>query len=806
MRYGRFDDVAREYVIERPDTPRPWSNYLGDTVYGAIITHHGGGYSFYRSSGVGRFLRLRTNSVPLDMPGRLVYLRDDETGRAWSATWMPMPVPVDEIEFEARHGLGTTSIRSVVDGLEAEITYFVPLGKTYEIWRVRLTNRSDRRRRISAFPFCEFASNWSLTQDLLNVQYSQYITQADWNEDGLQVSINAHLPERPDDFANNDQGRFAWLRIDGAPLADTDADREAFLGPYGGYQDPVTVRAGKCSGSVAFGDSAVGAARLVFDLAPRESTEFVVRLGIGKREREGRLAHAELPSAEAIEGALAQVKAHWHQRIDGVRVTTPDSDFDHMVNVWNPYNSLITFAWSRSASLIYNADRDGYGYRDTVQDLVGAAVSVPEEVGERLALMLTGQLSHGGAMPVVRPFAHRPGHEPETDPERLRSDDTQWLFDAVEAYLGETGDGAFLDRILPYADRGEATVMGHLRRALEFNLDRRGANGLACGLEADWNDCLKLGYHGESIMVTQQLRRGLLRYAQWAERRGEADEEAWAEAQRADVDAALARSAWDGAWYRWAIGEDGTVYGTASAREGRVYLNTQVWAVLAGVGNPEQRTQAMDAVQEHLTTGFGVALCSPPWSTVPVDVMRAVLFNPGTKENGGIFSHTQGWVVLAHCRLGRGDRAFAVYRSFLPAAQNERADVRQIEPYVHCQSTHGPASPRHGTSRLPWLSGTASWACYSATQGILGVRALWEGLAIDPCLPPDWEGFTMQRRFRGRWITIRVTQVEGAMAGVTSLVVDGEPLTERIIPAERLRDGSVVDVVVGPGGTRPSLP
>jgi len=805
MQYGRFDDEAREYIIERPDTPRPWSNYLGDTVYGAIVTHHGGGYSFYRSSGVGRFLRLRTNSVPLDQPGRLIYLRDEESGRAWSATWMPMPVPVDEIKFEARHGLGYTVVSAEVDGIASEVTYFVPLGQHYEIWRVRVMNRSDRPRTLSAFTFCEFTSNWSIAQDLLNIQYIQYITQADWNDDGLQVRINANLGETPDDFTNNDQGRFAWMRVDGLPIADTDADRDAFLGLDGGYHDPVAVRNGRCSGSVAYGDNAAGSARLAMSLAPGESTEFVVRLGVGHRETHGRQAIAALPTSADVENALNAVREHWHQRIDGVRVMTPDPDFDHMVNVWNPYNSLITFAWSRSASLIYNADRDGYGYRDTVQDLVGAAASIPDEVGERLALMLTGQLAHGGAMPVVRPYAHRPGHEPETPAERLRSDDTQWLFDAVEAYLGETGDTAFLDRELPFADTGSATVFGHLRRALEFNLERRGAHGLACGLEADWNDCLKLGYHGESVMVTQQLRRGLGRYAQWATRRGESDEAAWAWSQLVEVDRALDESAWDGAWFRWAIGEDGTVYGTATANEGRVYLNTQVWAVLAGAGTADQQHLAMDAVNEHLASEFGVALCAPAWRTVPVDVMRAVLFNPGTKENGGIFSHTQSWAVLAECRLGRGDRAHRYYRAFLPAAQNDRGEVRQVEPYVHCQSTHGPESPRFGTSRLPWLSGTASWACYAATQGILGIRPVWDGLAIDPCLPPDWSGFSMERRFRGRWIHITVRQEGRVMAGVTEIRVDGEVHPGQVIPAEHLHEGSRIEVTVGPGGTRANL-
>lgn len=788
MQYGQFDDQAREYVLTRPDTPRPWSNYLGDTDYGAIITNHAGGYSFLTSGALGRFLRLRFNGVPLDQPGRTFYVRDRDTGEFWSPGWQPVGGRLDR--YTCRHGTGYTIIAAERDGVAAESTYFVPLGQRCEYWRLRLTNHSDRPRPLSVFTYCEFASNWSTTQDLVNLQYSQFIVQTRWHEGLLRVAINDHLPPDREHFANNDQGRWSWLALRGAELTGWDTDRDAFLGPYGTYARPRAVVEGTCGGSLAYGDTACGGLQADVDLAPGETRELLVLLGVGQAEVEGVAAVAEFGTSERCEAELARVRDYWHSRLDNLHARTPDDAFDSMVNVWNPYNALIAFNWARSASLVYNGERDGLGFRDAVQDTLGASPLLPDEVEARLALLLTGQLSHGGALPLVRPFAHRPGAETPPPEESLRSDDCLWLFNALPAWLGETGRLDWLHRRLPYADRGEASVLGHLRRALEFNLERTGAHGLPCGLEADWNDCLRLGYHGESVFVACQLRYGLGVYADLARRLGDEEQAAWALARRAALDERIQASCWDGEWFVWAFGEDGTVYGSRASREGRLYLNTQVWAVISGAATPEQARCCLDAVHEQLATPYGLMLCTPPFAQTPVDVMRAVLFVPGVKENGGIFSHTQSWAVIAECLLGRPERAWEYWRAFMPATWNDQAELRQAEPYVHCQTVYSPHSARPGVARVPWLSGTASWAYYTATQWLLGVRPELDGLRVDPCLPPDWPAIGVTRRLRGLQLDLELRP-----GRAERLTVDGEPLAGNLVPYERLRDGS--RVVVG---------
>jgi cellobiose phosphorylase len=411
--------------------------------------------------------------------------------------------------------------------------------------------------------------------------------------------------------------------------------------------------------------------------------------------------------------------------------------------------------------------------------------------------MLTGQLSNGGAMPVIKPFEHRPGYETPPAPEEYRSDDCLWFFNAIPAYVGETGDVEFYKEVLPYADRGEASVFAHLRRALEFNLERTGKHGLPCGLSADWNDCLKLGYYGESLFVAFQVRLGLTTYAEIASRLGNPEEAAWALAQREALDASIQACAWDGDWFIWAIGEDGTVYGTREYEEGQIYLNTQLWAVISGAATSEQAARCMAAVQERLATPYGLMLAAPPFVKTPIDVMRAVVFNPGIKENAGIFNHTQGWGVMAECMLGNGDRAYEYYRASLPAAYNDRAEIRQSEPYVQGQTTYSVFSPRAGNTRTSWLTGAAAWAYYSATQYILGLQPELEGLRIDPCIPSSWKGFRATRRFRNRTIDIEVRNPAGVCRGVKSLALNGMVLTDTLLPAAKLDEQNRAEVVLG---------
>ena len=797
MQYGYFDDAAKEYVITRPDTPQSWSNYLGTTEYGAIITNNAGGYGFYQSGARGRFLRLLFNRVPMDQPGRYLYLRDRQSGDYWSASWQPVGKPLETYQSVCRHGTAYTTIQSRYDGILSETTYFVPLGQKFEYWHMKVSNESGRPRQLSIFTFCEFTNQWITAQDQVNLQYSLFIVRGEMTDGLLRIAIHDNLPSN-DSAANLSDTPFkCWMTLTGAPLAGYDTSREAFIGPYRAYHNPLAVEQGHCTGSNAFGDNSCGSLQADLTLQPGESRELLIMLGIGEARTTGKQTVAGFGSLERAAAELQKLKETWHARLGSLVVETPDEALNHTVNVWGLYNCLVTFAWSRAASLVYNGERDGLGFRDSVQDLLGVTAAIPDEARQRLELMLTGQVSSGGALPIVQPFTHKPGQEKAPDPEEYRSDDCLWFFNAVPAYVNETGDLDFYSKMLPYADQGEATVLGHLRRALEFNLERTGRHGLPCGLRADWNDCLKLGYNGESPFVAFQVRLGLTVYAEIAERLGKPEEAAWALAQRTTLDAVIQASTWDGDRFIWAITEDGRVYGTEKYAEGKIYLNTQLWSVISGAATAEQAQLCMQTVKEQLATPYGLMLSAPPFVKTPVDVMRAVVFLPGIKENAGIFNHTQGWGVMAECLLGHGDQAYEYYHASMPAAYNDRAELRQSEPYVQGQTTYSTFSPRAGNTRTSWLTGAAAWAYFSATQYVLGIRPEMDGLRIDPCIPHTWTGFKATRRFRGHSIQIEVKNPQGVCRGVKSIILNGQPLPDNLIPADRLGEKNVVEVAMG---------
>ena len=782
MQYGYFDDKAKEYVITRPDTPQSWSNYLGSTEYGAIITNNAGGYGFYQSGARGRFLRLHFNNVPLDQPGRYIYLHDCQSRDYWSASWQPVGKPLDQYQSTCRHGTAYTVIESRYAGIATETTYFVPVGQTFEYWRLKVTNESDRRRELSLFSFCEFTNQWDTYQDQVNLQYSLFIIRGERTANNLlRIAIQDNLTPESGGFFIHDIARHAWMGLVGAPVEGFDTSREAFLGPYRGYHCPLVVERGSCSNSNVYGDNACGSLQTSMTLQPGESRELLVMLGIGDARTTGKKKLSEFGSLERAAVELQRLKDHWHEKLGSLVVETPDEEFNHTVNVWGLYNCLVTFAWSRSASLVYNGERDGLGFRDSVQDILGVTAAIPDEARQRLELMLTGQVSKGGAMPIVKPFEHHPGYETPPAPEEYRSDDCLWFFNAVPAYVGETGDLEFYSKLLPYADKGKASVLGHLRRALEFNLERTGKHGLPCGLLADWNDCLRLGYYGESLFVAFQVRLGLTIYSEIARRLGKTGEAAWALCEREKLDAAIQACAWDGDWFIWAIGEDGTVYGTKECGEGQVYLNTQVWSVISGAATAKQASRCMQMVQERLATPNGLMLSSPPFVKTPIDVMRAVVFNPGIKENAGIFNHTQGWGVMAECILGHGDQAYAYYRASMPAAYNTRAEIRQSEPYVQGQTTYSVYSPRPGNTRTSWLTGAAAWAYFSATQYILGLCPEYNGLRVDPCIPSGWDGFSALRRFRSHTYRIVVHNPDHVCRGVVRMTVNGHEVSGNLI-------------------------
>ncbi len=793
MQYGYFDDQAREYVITRPDTPAPWANYLGSPEYGALISNNAGGYSFVKSGANGRILRYVFNQF--DQPGRYIYLRDDETGDFWSVSWQPVGKDLNAYKSECRHGMGYTVMTADYSGIHSSAAYYVPLDKTHEVWRLTVRNDSDRARKLTLTGYAEFTSHGNYEQDQVNLQYSQFITRTLFDGNRVRQQIHGNLDAAEDEVdAKTVIERFFGLA--GAEISSYCGDRAEFLGPYRGYNNPIGVERGNLWNQLGYNGNSCGALSTTVTLKPGETVTLAFLLGEKPAKESARLLDAYQDPAAVCEAELDALKAFWHGKLSRFQVKTPCPEFDTMVNTWNAYNSFITFTWSRAASFIYCGLRNGYGYRDTVQDIQGVIHLEPEAAAEKIRFMLSAQVDHGGGLPLVK-FTHNPGHEDtpedasyvqETGHPAYRADDALWLFPTVSKYIAETGNTAFLDEIIPFANRDKGSVYEHLKRALDFSLKRLGPPGMPAGLHADWNDCLRLGAAGESSFVAFQFYYAFTILREFAAYEKDSSYLAWLETEQEKLRTLLKDLCWDGDRFIRGFTESGDVIGCHSDPEANLWLNPQSWAVISGLASRTEAEAAMENVYQRLNTEYGAILMDPPYHAHAFDGALAVIYNAGVKENAGVFSQSQGWLILAEALLGHGDRAFQYFRENAPSMQNAQAEIRRIEPYCYGQFTEGAASPHAGRSHVHWLTGTASTVMVGCVEGILGMRPDLGGIQIAPSIPREWKTLEIHKEFRGKSLHILVENPDGRESGCKSLTVNGTPMEGNYVPEDCLTE------------------
>ena len=787
MQYGHFDEKNREYVITKPDTPAPWANYLGSPHYGAIISNNAGGYSFVESGAAGRIIRYRFNER--DQPGRYIYLRDDNNGDYWSASWQPVGKPLDKYKSTCRHGMGYTVIEAEYSGIKSSATYYVPDGASHEVWSLTVENTGDESRDLSVFGFAEFTNDGHYEQDQINLQYTQYITRTYFHEKILLQTINENCANA----VNGSARASRFLGLVGAEVASYCGDRELFLGSYRGYDKPVAVENGNCGNGLNYGGNACGALHAKIKLTPGEKKTLIFLLG--QKEKSEALLLTNNYNADRVGEELTLLKKLWHGRTDSLHVNTPDECFNSMLNTWNAYQCFITFNWSRAASLMYCGLRNGFGYRDTVQDIQGIIHLAPGLAREKLVFMLSAQVDHGGALPLVK-YTHKAGHEntpedpryaAETGHPSYRADDALWLFPTIYKYISETGDIAFLTETIPFANKGSGTVYEHLMRAIDFSLANSGIHGLPAGLHADWNDCLRLGAKGVSAFVALQLYYAFEILTGFAKLCEKTDDVLLLNERKAKLANLIETHLWAGDRFARGISETGEVVGDSKNPEASFWLNPQTWAVVSGYDRGDRAEGILNLVKEKLSTPYGAVLMTPAYAEHPFEGALALLFNPGMKENAAIFLQSQGWLILAEALMGRGDQAFEYYKASCPAAQNNIADTRKMEPYVYSQFTEGAASPHAGRSHVHWLTGTASTVMVGSVEGILGLRPDPHGLLLSPSIPSSWKELTITKKFRGKLLNIRIENPTGKQSGATSLTLNGEPIKGQYIPAKSLK-------------------
>lgn len=793
MQYGHFDLKSKEYVITNPATPAPWANYLGDPEYGAMISNNAAGYSFVKSGANGRITRYRFNS-DMALPGRYIYIRDNETSDYWSASWQPVGKSLDKYKSECRHGTAYTVISAEYADIKSEVTYYVPYGKTYEVWRTKVTNNSEADRKLSLFGFVEFTNEDNYEQDQVNLQYSLFISKTRFVENKIiqTISENSSIDRRERVFG-----------MVGADVTASCGDLASFIGPYRTYSNPIAVETGKCSNIMNYNSNSCGALQSDIVLKPGETRELIYILGQKNNEEASAILN-EYKKCGKVDSEIAKLKNYWHGQLENFKVETPSEEFNNMINVWNAYQCFITFIWSRAASFIYCGLRNGYGYRDTVQDIQGIIHLDPEMAAEKIRFMLSAQVDNGGGLPLVK-FNHNAGHEntpddpkyvKETGHPSYRADDALWLFPTIVKYIGESGNKAFLDEVIVYANGGEARVYDHLKNAIRFSMERLGAHDMPAGLHADWNDCLRLGAKGESTFVAFQLYYAMTTIKEMAILKNDTDYIAYIDDVQGKLAEALEKC-WDEDRFIRGIREDGVIVGAKKDPEANMWLNPQSWSVISRFASDEQAEKAMNSVHDILNTPYGAKLLEPPYKDHYFDGALMHIFNADTKENGGIFSQSQGWLILAESLLGHGNRAFEYFMESSPAAMNDKAEIRVMEPYVHGQFTESKASPFEGRSHVHWLTGTASTVMVGCVEGICGMRPDANGIIISPSIPSEWDGFKIEKNFRGKKLNITVDNSAHVESGVKSVTLNSKILKDNYVLADMLADVNEIKVVMG---------
>ncbi|MBR3531603.1 MAG: glycosyl transferase [Bacteroidaceae bacterium] len=830
--YGHFDDAQREYVITDPQTPWPWINYLGNEDFFSLISNTAGGYSFFKDAKFRRITRYRYNGVPMDNGGRYFYIKDGDT--VWNPGWKPCKTPLDS--YECRHGMNYTRITGSKNDVEASVLFFVPLKKWCEVQKLTLTNHSQEKRSLKLFSFAEWCL-WNAATDMENFQRN--FSTGEVEIDGSTIYHKTEYKER--------RNHFAYYSVN-VPVDGFDTDRESFIGLYNEFANPDCVMEGKPKNSVAHGWSPIASHYIEVELAPGESRDFVFVLGYVEQPQEEKYAEktpglitslgeldrtiinkkrtqetiAAFDTATKVDAAFDELKAYWDALLDKYQVKSGNAELDRMVNIWNQYQCMITFNFSRSASFFESGIGRGMGFRDSNQDLVGFVHQIPSRARERIIDIASTQFPDGGCYHQYQPLTKRGNN----DIGGGFNDDPMWLIFGTVAYIKETGDFSILDEMVPWDNEPgtEVSLFEHLRISFNHVVENLGPHALPLIGRADWNDCLNLncfswdpnesfqttennsvGSKAESLMIAGLFvvcGKDYVELCKELEKRtndGKCAASFKDEAARAQkcIDSmveAVKKHGWDGEWYLRAYDFYGNKIGSHENEEGKIFIESQGWCAMAGIGLEDGMVdKALDSCKKYLDSEHGMVLNNPAFTRYYVEYGEISSYPAGYKENAGIFCHNNPWVIIADTVASRGNDAWELYKKISPVFIKDQT-LHKVEPYVNCQMVAGKDAARPGEGKNSWLTGTAAWMWLTASQYILGVKPSYDGLFIDPCVPSSCREFTVKRQFRGAEYLIHVSNPNGVQKGVKCITVDGQAIDGNVVPA--LEGTHTVEVVM----------
>lgn len=794
--YGHYDDKAREYVITDACTPWPWINYLGTEDFFSLISNTAGGYSFCKDAKFRRITRYRYNGVPMDAGGRYFYIKDGDV--IWNPGWKPCKTQLDT--YDCRHGMNYSIIEGGKNGISAKVLFFVPLKTWAEVQKLTLTNNSKEKRCLKLFSFQEWCL-WNASTDMENFQRN--FSTGEVEIDGSVIYHKTEYKER--------RNHYSYYSVN-VPVQGFDTDRESFLGLYNGFDAPQAVLEGSPRNSVAHGWSPIASHYLEFELLPGESRDFIFVLGYVENaqddkweskgvinKRAARDTISRLDTSAKVDAEFNKLKEYWDNLLGVFHVESGDERLDRMVNIWNQYQCMITFCFSRSASFFESGIGRGMGFRDSNQDLIGFVHQIPGRARERIIDIASTQFADGGCYHQYQPLTKR-GNDGIGGG---FNDDPMWLIFGVCGYLRETGDFSILDEPVPFDNvpGSEKTLMEHLRISFDHVVNNLGPHGLPLIGRADWNDCLNLncfsndpdesfqttenkteGSKAESLMIAGLFVFSGRDYVELCRHLGMDKEATRAQDAIDNMIKSVEEYGWDGEWFLRAYDFYGRKVGSRDNEEGQIFIESNGWCTMAGIGLEDGLCdKALDSVKARLDCEHGIVLNNPAFTRYYIEYGEISSYPAGYKENAGIFCHNNPWIMIGETVRGNGAAAMDYWRKICPAYIKDQT-LHKVEPYVYSQMVAGKDAFRPGEGKNSWLTGTAAWNWYALTQFILGIKPTYDGLQIDPCISPDIPGYTVTRRFRGADYIIRIDNPDGRQKGVRILEVDGKRIDGNVIP------------------------
>ena len=825
MKFGHFDDAKREYVITTPRTPYPWINYLGTQGFFSLISNTAGGYCFYKDARLRRITRYRYNNVPIDMGGRYFYINDN--GTIWNPGWSPVKTELDA--YECRHGMGYTVITGKKNDLKAEVTFFVPQDYDGEVQQVVLTNEGNASKTFKFWSFAEWCL-WDAQDDSNNFQRNFSTGRVE-----IKDSVIYHKTEYRDR-----RNHYAFYSVNDK-IDGYDTDRDSFIGLYNGFGDPQAVTEGKAYNSFADGWAPIASHYKEITLKAGETKTLVFVLGYvempqdQKFEADGKTIN-KVKALEMIEkfntpekfaAGMKDLKAYWDKLLGILTVDTPEDKVNRMVNIWNQYQCMVTFNLSRSASYFESGIGRGMGFRDSNQDILGFVHQIPDRAKERIIDIASTQFPDGGCYHQYSPLTKKGNADIGGD----FSDDPLWLILSVSAYIKESGDWSILDEMVPYDnDMSKAqTMLEHLKVSFYRIVNNLGPHGLPLAMRADWNDCINLscfsdtpgesfqtytnpkfkaegGYSkvAESVFVAALFTFAGPNYVSILNHVGKKDEAAKAQAEIDKMKKVMMESAWDGNWFIRAYDANGEKMGSKDCEESKIFIEPQGFAIMSDI-DKDATEKTLKAIDENLNCEFGLVLNYPAFTKYHIQYGEISTYPQGYKENGGIFTHNNAWIICAAAYAGKGDQAFKYYSEIAPSYTEETSDIHKTEPYVYGQmiggkeagSDIGNGGKNYGQGKNSWLTGTAAWNMVAISQYILGIKPDFDGLMINPSIPSSWDGFKATRLFRGAKYNITIKNPNHVCKGVKSLVVDGKAIDGCVVPFVEGKKEVNVEITLG---------